>query len=48
MAHVDGVETRGLSRAILSGVNGANKVKCTTDCGVTFSVRHGGVNDVAI
>ena len=44
MAHVDGVERR-VSGAILSGVNGADKVKCT-GCGVTFSVCRGGANDV--
>ena len=37
MAHVDGVERR-VSRAILSGVNGADKVKCTSR-GVTISVH---------
>ena len=44
MTYVDGVERR-VSGAILSGVDGADKVKCT-GCGVTFSVRHGGANDV--
>ena len=39
----EGAENR-VSKAILSGVDGADKVKCT-GCGVTFSVRHGG-NDV--
>ena len=39
MAHIDGVERR-VSVAILSGVDGADKVKCTS-CGVT-SLRHGG------
>ena len=34
-----------VSKAILSGVDGADKVKCT-GCGVTFSVRHGGTKDV--
>ena len=47
MVHVGGVETRGVSGAILSGVNGADKIKCT-GCGVIFSVHHGGANDVAI
>ena len=36
-----------LSRAILSGVDAAYKVKCT-GCDLTFSVHHGGANDVAI
>ena len=44
MARVDRVERR-VPGAILSGVDGADKVKCT-GCGVTFSVRHGGANDV--
>ena len=44
MARIDGVARR-VSRAILSGVDGTDKVKCTC---VTFSVRHGGANDVAI
>ena len=34
-----------VSKAILSGVDGADNVKCT-GCGVTFSVCHGGTNDV--
>ena len=46
MVCVDGIERR-VSGAILSGVDGADKVKCT-GCGVTFSVRHGEANDVAI
>ena len=44
VAHVDGVERR-VSRAILSGIYGADKVKCT-GCGVTLSAHHGGANDV--
>ena len=36
MAHIDGVERR-VSRAILSGVDGADKVKCT-GCGVFLYV----------
>ena len=44
MARVDGVERR-VSGDILSGVDGTDKVKCT-GCGVTFSVRYGGANDV--
>ena len=43
MAHIDGVERR-VSVAILSGVDGADKVKCTS-CGVT-SLHHGGANAV--
>ena len=34
-----------LSGEVLFGVEGEDNVKCTA-CGVTFSVRHGGANDV--
>ena len=34
-----------VSSKILSGMEGADNVKCTA-CGVAFSVRHGGANDV--
>ena len=43
MVCVDGVKRR-VSRAILSGVDGADRVKWT-GCGVTFSVHHGGAID---
>ena len=42
---VRGVE-KTISGAILSRVDGGDSAKCTA-CGVTFSVRHGGANDVA-
>ena len=45
MAHENGVERR-VSGAILSGVDGATKSNVYTGCAVTFSVRHGGANDV--
>ena len=41
---VGGVEET-VSGKILSGVEGADNAKCT-ECGVAFSVRHGGANDV--
>ena len=41
------LKLRRVSRAIMSGVDAADKVKCT-GCDVTFSVYHGEANDVAI
>ena len=40
-----GGEEKTVSGTILSGVEGADNAKCTA-CGVTFSVHHGGANDV--
>ena len=40
-----GGEEKTVSGTILLGVEGADNAKCTA-CGVTFSVRHGGANDV--
>ena len=36
---------RKVSGDILSGVDGGDTAKCKL-CGITFSVRHGGANDV--
>ena len=36
---------RTVSGDILSGVDGGDNAKCKL-CGITFSVRHGGANDV--
>ena len=36
---------RTVSGNVLSGVEGVDNAKCMA-CGVTFSVRHGGANDV--
>ena len=36
---------RTISGDILSGVDGGDNAKCKL-CGITFSVRHGGANDV--
>ena len=41
---VGGTE-KTVSGTILSGVEGADNAKCTA-CGVSFSVRHGGANDI--
>ena len=42
---LEGLGTRLVSGTILLGVDGADNAKCTI-CGVSFSVRHGGANDI--
>ena len=42
---LNGGATKSICGDVLSGVEGGDSAKCRV-CGVTFSVRHGGVNDV--